>query len=181
MGDKANNRSGLVIVLIVAGILALSCSCIFGAMAGGLAVGLIGYRTAENDVSSGDAFPLSPDEIPERIEPWATPQMPELPFGQRVIIVTNVFEDSPAEQAGLHSGDVILLADGQEIEELEDLYRIVNGREPGDTLALLILRNGRERDVEVRLGQDPDDASQAWLGIEYRLIPSGRFQFEESD
>jgi serine protease Do len=63
----------------------------------------------------------------------------------------NPAEGSPAEQAGLEIGDVIVAADGRPVERVSALQRVVRTREPGETIALDVMRFGQRRSFKVRL------------------------------
>lgn len=67
-------------------------------------------------------------------------------------LVADVIDDSPAEEAGLRDGDVIVEADGDEISDPDELIRLVRRHEPDDLLRLGIVRDGNRRDIEVTLG-----------------------------
>jgi C-terminal processing protease CtpA/Prc len=83
------------------------------------------------------------------------------PAWQRVI--TEVVEGSAAQRAGLAVGDTILRMNG--LPATEQVIRAP--LEPGDTVVLRVLRNGREREVTVVAGERPPAASapQAWTYV----------------
>ena len=62
---------------------------------------------------------------------------------------------SAAEKAGVRVGDVIIKADGQDIETMDELNAIKNQKEIGDTMTLTIWRNGETQDIEVTLQEQP--------------------------
>lgn len=66
------------------------------------------------------------------------------------ILISEVYEDSPAEQAGLKEGDVLLQADGHTVsgQDLDTVVSWISG-EPGTDVELHILRDGEEMDVTV--------------------------------
>jgi len=67
------------------------------------------------------------------------------------VVVMNVSDGGPAEQAGLKSGDVISELDGEEVEGLGDFYRKLWAKSPaGSEFAMRILRSGRESWLRVR-------------------------------
>lgn len=59
---------------------------------------------------------------------------------------------SPAAQAGLQPGDVIVALDGQRIDSSEALVAAVRARQPGTKVSLTITRGGSTRTVTVTLG-----------------------------
>ena len=66
------------------------------------------------------------------------------------ILISEIYEESPAEQAGLKEGDVLLQADGHAVsgQDLETVVSWISG-EPGTDVELRILRDGEELDVTV--------------------------------
>jgi len=67
--------------------------------------------------------------------------------------VTKVFEGQPAAQAGLHVGDIIVSLDGQAVEHIEDLARLIGRREPGDEVDLHVHRAGETFQQRIKLGR----------------------------
>jgi serine protease Do len=67
--------------------------------------------------------------------------------------VQTVASGSPAEIAGLVSGDVITEIDGQKITEDEAtlIAKIVNQKKIGDSLSIKYVRAGKENEIEVKL------------------------------
>ena len=65
--------------------------------------------------------------------------------------VTGVFDDSPAQRAGLQKGDVIVSIDRERIEEKDDLSSILSKYMPGDAVTLEILREKESIDISVVL------------------------------
>ncbi len=62
---------------------------------------------------------------------------------------------SPAEKAGLQSGDVIIQADGKDIKTMDELNEIKNSHQIGDTMTLKVNRSGQEKEVTVTLEETP--------------------------
>lgn len=73
----------------------------------------------------------------------------------RGIIVGEVVDGSPADEAGLQQEDIVTAVDGSQLEGQSDLARIINERVPGDTLTLTVLRDGEEMQLELTLGEAP--------------------------
>lgn len=57
--------------------------------------------------------------------------------------IRTVYEGSPAEKAGLQTGDVILRVDDSWVTNADELIREVRDRDPGDRAMILIERDGR--------------------------------------
>jgi serine protease Do len=71
----------------------------------------------------------------------------------RGALVTEPTKDSPADKAGVKSGDVITAVDGKEINNALDLSRTIAGKNPGTSVELTIWRDGAETTVTVELGK----------------------------
>ena len=69
--------------------------------------------------------------------------------------VRDIDDYSPAEKAGLKIGDIIIEADGQTIESMDDLNKIKNSHQIGDKMTLKIYRNGEKETVELTLAEQP--------------------------
>ena len=75
----------------------------------------------------------------------------DLAKGQFGVLVTNVFEDSPAARAGIKSGDIIIEADGKNTNSTAQLRSRIGIKEIGDKVRLKILRNGDPLQVTVKI------------------------------
>ena len=71
------------------------------------------------------------------------------------VYVKTVQSFSPAEKAGLQSGDVIIQADGKDIKTMDELNEIKNSHQIGDTMTLKVNRSGQEKEVTVTLEETP--------------------------
>ncbi len=71
------------------------------------------------------------------------------------ILISEVQDDSPASAAGLRQGDVILRLNEIELKNVSDLRNQVALIPPGTTALLQIIRDGREKKVQVTIGQQP--------------------------
>lgn len=74
----------------------------------------------------------------------------------RGALVAEVMDDSPAADAGLRAGDIVLEYDGEAIELSSDLPPMVGRTPVGETATLTILRGGREKTLDVEIGQLPE-------------------------
>jgi serine protease Do len=66
-------------------------------------------------------------------------------------------DDSPARRAGLQPGDVIVKADGQDVDRVSTLQRAIRQRTPGETIKVEIVRFGQRRTFDVRLAEAPTE------------------------
>jgi serine protease Do len=73
------------------------------------------------------------------------------------VLVASVEPRSPAEKAGLQTGDVILNFDGKPVLSAAELPRIVAATKPGTTVTIEISRNGARRQVKATLVEFPGD------------------------
>ena len=73
--------------------------------------------------------------------------------------VHQVLAASPAAQAGLRSDDVLLAIEGQELSEPEDLGKVVQASRAGDTLDVVVIRNGVQQTVPVVIAANTDPSS----------------------
>jgi membrane-associated protease RseP (regulator of RpoE activity) len=80
----------------------------------------------------------------------------------RGALIAEVEEDSPAADAGLQAGDVIIAIDGHTVRETEDVVDDVQDAEVGDKLEFKIIRDRQEVTIEVEVGERDGD----YLGYE---------------
>jgi serine protease Do len=71
----------------------------------------------------------------------------------RGALVAQVAKGSPAEQAGLKAGDVIVAYGDKPIIDSRDLPPLVGATHPGEARTLTVVREGQERKLEVTLGK----------------------------
>ena len=71
------------------------------------------------------------------------------------VYVKSVEDFSPAEKAGIKPGDVIIKADGKDITNMDELNEIKNSHQIGETMTLVVTRNGEERELSVTLEETP--------------------------
>jgi S1-C subfamily serine protease len=71
----------------------------------------------------------------------------------RGVIVGSVQRGSAAERAGLRQGDVITAFNGAAVNDANELRNLVAATQPGTETTLDLLRDGREQQVRVTLGE----------------------------
>ena len=85
------------------------------------------------------------------------------PEGVAGVIVANVLPGSPADKAGIlplqrdatgaiQLGDIITSIDDTPVEDGDDLFRVLDDKQPGDKITLMLINNGEERAVTIKLG-----------------------------
>ncbi len=76
--------------------------------------------------------------------------------------------DSPARRAGIELGDVIVRADGKRADHVSTLQRIIRAFEPGQSVALEIVRGGERKNVSIKLAEAPNPTPQVARETEAR-------------
>nr|HQV33371.1 PDZ domain-containing protein [Calditrichia bacterium] len=66
-------------------------------------------------------------------------------------------ENSPAEKAGLKTEDVIVKLDGEAVHNSAELSNRIAGLSPGSTTKVTLYRDGDEKNINVKLGELPED------------------------
>jgi hypothetical protein len=70
--------------------------------------------------------------------------------------LAGVFDSSPAAQAGLQKGDVLVMLGGTPVEDLQTFTRALRFHAPGDLVEVLVERGGRILNFTVVLGNRAD-------------------------
>jgi serine protease Do len=76
-------------------------------------------------------------------------------------IVADVTEGSPAQEGGLKVGDTILMVNGAEVEDPRDLALKISRINPGDKAKVTVWRNGKEKQISLRIGSMPGQKQAA--------------------
>ncbi|MCA9023800.1 MAG: trypsin-like peptidase domain-containing protein [Planctomycetaceae bacterium] len=66
--------------------------------------------------------------------------------------LTKIWPDEPAARAGMQTGDILLTFEGVPVESMDDLIEFVGEIEPGSSVIITLLRDGKVIEVEPRLG-----------------------------
>lgn len=102
-----------------------------------------------------------------------TPQRPyigmamllrDAPGGGKFLYVAAVAEKTPAAQAGALAGDVINAINGKPITFRDDvdLLDFVGALHPGDLVKLTIVREGKTRELRLKVGVMPPEYVERW-------------------
>jgi len=71
------------------------------------------------------------------------------------VIVSNIETGSPADQAGLTVGDIIIEFNGQKISNTQGIWQVLNNMDAkaGDNISLRVLRQGQILQLHLKLGK----------------------------
>jgi S1-C subfamily serine protease len=69
--------------------------------------------------------------------------------------VVQVWDETPAAEAGLQPGDMVLEVSGIRVRDEHDINRIIYNHSGGDRLRFTVMRNGKQRVVELALQEYP--------------------------
>ena len=104
------------------------------------------YGFSSEDWGSGSYLGVDTRDItPDRL---ATLHLKD----ERGVEVTMVDQDAPAGKAGLKEQDVILTLNGNDVQSVEQLRRMIRETPPGRVVTLGISRNGQAMTIKVELG-----------------------------
>jgi len=89
------------------------------------------------------------------------------PKGQgSAVYVKQVYSGTPAEQAGLMPGDLILAIDEHPVETLKDFHRLVDTEAPGSEVIIRVRRQHKPVDLSVTIGRE---TYQNWHAVVFGL------------
>jgi S1-C subfamily serine protease len=88
------------------------------------------------------------------------------------VLISGVEKGSPAEEAGVEDGDVIVEFDGKKVGDPDALRDLVADTEPGQEVRIKVVRNGKKKTLDVVVGEWPDD--EDWFSI-------GDLRFDRGD
>ena len=71
----------------------------------------------------------------------------------RGVLVNSVYAGSPAEKAGVRTGDIITVINGKSVEDPNSFRNLIASTPPGTTVTLTAVRDGKEQQVTVTLGE----------------------------
>jgi serine protease Do/serine protease DegQ len=70
----------------------------------------------------------------------------------RGAVIAQISPNSAAQRAGLQTGDVVLAVDGKAIRNANQLRNAIGLLTVGEQVTLTILRDGKTRNIKVRIG-----------------------------
>ncbi len=78
----------------------------------------------------------------------------------RGIVVGDVTPSSPAQESGIQRGDILLEVNGKPVSDSNQLRMSISMMPPGTNVKLKVVRNGSERDVNVKLAEMPTETAK---------------------
>jgi serine protease Do len=101
--------------------------------------------------------------------------------GQKGVVVGSVEKGTPAEEAGLEEGDIILTFDGAPVDDVDQFRMLVADTPVDSTVPIKVLRGGKEKTLTAKLVRRPEDLASSetnepetedWLGVEVHPVDS---------
>ena len=96
----------------------------------------------------------------------------ELPDSQGILI-SDIIDGSPAENAGLKQGDVVRKIDRLAVRDTGAFRNEISSRRPDSELELTIYRDGEEKTITVTIGRLPDDDTIAETSLQEAMEKLG--------
>ena len=72
------------------------------------------------------------------------------------VVIGRVIKDSPADKAGLRANDIITRIDGEQINNIDDVKKIIESKKIGDKIRIDIIRNGYSQMIFAEIGKRPN-------------------------
>lgn len=88
-------------------------------------------------------------------------------------LLTRVSPDSPAQKAGLKSGDIVLQYNDVQIMEASDLLNLINRARPNDAFRMKIQRNGKQSLITGKLSDASNDMQSQTRGQQNNEVSLG--------
>ena len=96
-------------------------------------------------------------------------------------LVSDVQEDSPADQAGLKQGDVVIEYQGTPVDDDVALQRLVTRTPVGSKVPVKVIRDGKVRELTVRIGEQPEQEKVAKVDVGERDYALAGLSVEDLD
>jgi Do/DeqQ family serine protease len=142
-------------------------TAIFSRSGGNIGIGFaipanLARRVAEGAVSGGVKLPWAGVDGQPVTGDIAASLGLKKPGG---VLLKSVYPGGPASDAGLRVGDVILMVDGAEVDDMQSLnYRVATHKQ-GERIAARVVSDGKVRDVGLTLALPPEDPPRSAITI----------------
>ena len=147
-----------------------------------LAGKVVGINTAINPYGQGIGFAVPIDQVSVILDDlkddghvargWIgvglqdlEPELKERLAADKGVVISQVYQGTPAADAGLEPGDVVYELNGTEVSDSNSLVRAVGSHKPGETVKLGLYRDGKHKQLAVKLGERPEETAlrtQGW-------------------
>ncbi len=116
-------------------------------------------RVMEDLISEGRVIRAYLGVFPQDIDPNLAKALKL--DGTEGVIIANVEPDTPAAKGGLESGDVVVEINGEKVPNASRFRLKLGTMKPGDKANLKVLRDGKERRLDVTLAEFPNELAAA--------------------
>ncbi|MDO8544916.1 MAG: Do family serine endopeptidase [Opitutaceae bacterium] len=102
-----------------------------------------------------------------------TPDVAEqlgLPKDTRGVVITDIVPDKAAEKAGLKRTDVVIAINDHSVSSVEELRLLVAQMIPGSVAKIKVVRDGKERTMEVKLDRYDDRPDELFAGVNVKPL-----------
>ena len=117
-----------------------------------LADGIIAQLKASGEVTRGWLGVGIQDLTPDLAEYYKVKN-------KKGVLVTHVFEGDPADKGGIKANDIIIRIDGKLVPTARELSSTIAGIIVGKKIAILLIRDGKEKTVYIKIAKRQDDES----------------------
>jgi hypothetical protein len=143
-------KKGILVIMIFASLIFLGCSS--------------GPKPIYERGWMGGRYETAPKDWISALKKQAKPEA-KLPDKQtKAVLVTHVFEGTPAYQSGLREGDIILSANGKPVNDVSQLNDMIEKSTPGTTVDFSVYHFGEMRDYDMTVGREKY-MKYGWIGI----------------
>jgi putative serine protease PepD len=111
----------------------------------------VGFAISADEVESVLDSLRSAEDGRARAEGYLGITLDERADGGQGALVTEVQDDSPADQAGIEAGDVVISVDDSATDGRAGVIAAVRDHEPGDEIPVVVVRDGEEETFDVTL------------------------------
>ena len=119
----------------------------------------VGFAIAIEEVETVLATLREQGEGDPRLEGFLGVILGERNDGGQGAVITRISEDSPASDAGLETGDVVISVDESTTDGVAGVIAAVRDREPGDEVEVVVVRDGEEQRFTIVLAERPPETT----------------------
>ncbi|MCH9638346.1 MAG: PDZ domain-containing protein, partial [Betaproteobacteria bacterium] len=70
-------------------------------------------------------------------------------------LISSVLRDGPADRAGIAPGDILIAVEDDAVQNSSDMLNLVAALSPGETVTVVVVRDGAEKKIQIRVGVRP--------------------------